>query len=315
MVFPFLPFILAIATIKNEKHIRMVIYSLILGYTIPVLGSTFLIVTGKSEMVMGSSLYERQAGLSSGVHTLGHAMLFFSFVYAFYILITNRKDNSIEFMVVTTLFLLALFCMFKSYTRTVFLGGLVFWSIFLWRKNKIILFLLYVIGLLIFLFYISYIQNLIWQTKGLSNVSHDINTASSGRVWIWEHNIKLLLEQPITRIMLGVGLGHELDRIPESFDKWAGSHNDFLSVTIMLGIIGLVLYVLIYGAAIKALLKGRINYELKYLYYGIFTSVLIMNFISNSYIVRFQMAQLFWLFIGILYAIQGKKLHMSTVNA
>jgi O-antigen ligase len=305
MVFPFLPFVLASAVVKSHNDIERVLYAIILGYTIPILGSTLLIVLGTSQTFIGSSMLERQSGMSSGVHTLGHAMLFFSFVFAFYILMTEREKKSAEFSVIMLLFLLSVFCLYKSFTRTVLLGALIFWSIYLWRKNKKALLLLAAVGSLILLFYTAEVQNLIWQTRGLSRSSYDVNTASSGRVWIWEHNMKILSDQPITRIFLGVGLGHELDLVPESHMKWAGSHNDYLSLTIMLGVLGLFIYLLIYLASFITTIRSKISKDHKYLFVAITASVSVMNFVSNSYIVRFQMAQFFWLFIGLFISLQA----------
>lgn len=218
-------------------------------------------------------------------------------------------------MAVTILFILSLFCMYKTYTRTVLLGGLIFWVIFLWKKNKKALLLFAVAGSVISLLYMTSVKNLFWQTRGLGKSSHDINAASSGRTEIWEHNLKILADQPITRTILGVGLGQEENPIPDTFDKWAGAHNDYLSLLFMLGIIGLVLYLLIYGVVIRAVLNERFNRGIKYLYLGMAVSVLTMNIVSNSYIVRFQMAQLLWLFMGIFYAMQGKNMKIATENA
>lgn len=157
------------------------------------------------------------------------------------------------------------------------------------------------------MFFSADIENLIWQTKGLSKKVHDLNVASSGRIYIWKNNLKSFIELPFTIKILGVGLGHELDRIPGSSKMWMGSHNDFLSLLIMLGFFGLIIYLLFYIVLFNDILKSRINNNIKSFYIGILVSVIIMNFVSNSYIVRFQMAQLFWLFFGIFYAIERFK--------
>ena len=307
MILPFLAFVLAAAAIRSEKDIRMVLYSLILGYLIPILGSTFLILIGKSETVIGSNLLERHAGLASGAHSLGHAMLFFSFIYGLYLLMVDRTKKPTEFKIVTILLVLSLFCMFKSYTRTVFLGSVIFWSTYLWQRNKKALILLAAVGSVIGVLYMADAQNLLWQTRGLKKPTYDISTASSGRTWIWEHNLKLLSNQPSTRIIMGVGLGNELDYVPGSFDKWVGSHNDYLSLIITLGVLGLMIYLMIYGAVFNAILKSKIDRQFKYFFLGLMVAVFIMNFVSNSYIVRFQMAQLLWLFVGLFYAMRHMK--------
>jgi hypothetical protein len=46
-----------------------------------------------------------------------------------------------------------------------------------------------------------------------------------------------------------------------------------------------------------------IDIKLKIIFIGILFSVIAMNFVSNSYIVRVELAQYFWLFMGIFYAL------------
>jgi O-antigen ligase len=119
---------------------------------------------------------------------------------------------------------------------------------------------------------------------------------------------------PLTKKLLGVGLGNELKRFPGTISiMWAGSHNDYLSLTIMTGIIGLLLYLMIYGSVFFLLLSAPLSQEIRLFGIFVFISVIVMNFVSNSYIVCFQMAQLLWFLIGLLYA-QGKiesRLHQA----
>jgi hypothetical protein len=68
------------------------------------------------------------------------------------------------------------------------------------------------------------------------------------------------------------------------------------------GIIGVLLYLMIYGSVFFFLLLAPMARELRLFGISVLISVIIMNFVSNSYIVRFQMAQLFWFLIGLLYA-------------
>ena len=240
MIFPFLTFFVAYSSINEESHIKIVLKALICGYAVPILGSAFLILTGKSETVVMSNLWERQEGLSAGVHTLGHSMLFFSFIYCLYQVMFSEKSKAWNFFI-TILLLTSLFCLYKTYTRTVFLGALIFWSIFLWSYNKKAFFILCISGLLLGLvFYSADVENLIWQTRGLSKKVHDLNVASSGRLHIWTNNLKFLADLPLTIRILGVGLGHGLDRIPGSFKMWIGSHNDYLELLITLGVFGFV---------------------------------------------------------------------------
>ena len=61
---------------------------------------------------------------------------------------------------------------------------------------------------------------------------------------------------------------------------------------------------LLFASLFVNISKSILSRHIKFLYFGILVSVTIMNFVSNSYIARFQMAQLFWLFMGIFYALE-----------
>ena len=83
IVLPFLPFFLTKTVLNTQKNIIFLLQSLVWGYFLPIFGSICIILLGLSDTVVTGSLVERQAGLSSGPHTLGHLMLFFSFLFAF----------------------------------------------------------------------------------------------------------------------------------------------------------------------------------------------------------------------------------------
>ena len=48
-------------------------------------------------------------------------------------------------------------------------------------------------------------------------------------------------------------------------------------------------------------ISGETN-SIDYLFFGFISSVIVMNMVSNSYMSRVELAQLFWLFAGLFYA-------------
>lgn len=299
-VIPFLPFFLVIAAVREPLQVRMLFGALVIGYLLPIIGSTLLILLGKSDVMVTGSMLERQAGLSSGVHTTGHLMLFFSFLFGLYQIVFKDKKRLYQILLFVLL-LGSLFCMYKTYTRTTMLGGLLFWSSYIWfiRRRWFMPFvaLLLVIGLL----KSADVQSMVMQ-KGYHSKQVDINSASSGREWLWKHNLKLFSELPFESQLLGVGLGREAKPYPGRMNvMWAGSHNDYLSLLVTVGVIGLLLYLLMYGVMLLDLMLTSWNRDLRYFMLSVIGPVLVMNLVSNSYIVRTQMAQLFWFLIGLLY--------------
>ncbi len=311
MVLPFLPFFLTRAVVLRQKSVTLLLQSATWGYVLPVTGSLVVIGLGISTTMVTGSMVERQAGLASGVHTQGHLMLFFSFIFALYCLLAPDKRKFKRFMFV--LLLATLFCIFKTYTRTVILGGAIFWfgHLFFWKRK--LFFLLLAVALAASVFLLQDIRNLVTQEHAVSNQGGinrkiTLNTASSGRIGIWQHNLRLYADLPLTTQLLGVGLGRELDRIPGTADQqWIGSHNDYLSLLITTGVLGLLFYLMIYGTVFATLVFRPLERRLRVFGLALLAAVMVMNFVSNSYIVRFQMAQLFWFLIGLLYALAAQQ--------
>lgn len=303
-ILPFLPFFLTRAVV-DDRGCTSLLWVLTLGYIIPVIGSVIMIVLGLSETMITGSMIERQAGLASGVHTLGHLMLFFSFVYALFLLMEEKK--TVHKLVMFVIFCGSLFCIYKALTRTVILGGICFWfsHLFFWKRT--LFFLVLIVSIICVTWQYDSIKKIITQENAISQTSHsqkvDINVAGSGRIGIWLHNLKLYADLPFTRQLLGVGLGNELKVIPGTMNKkWYGSHNDYMSLLITGGAIGLFIYLILYLVLFFSFITAPVSFEFRLFCLSMLFSVMLMNFVSNSYIVRFQMAQLFWFLIGLLHA-------------
>jgi hypothetical protein len=81
------------------------------------------------------------------------------------------------------------------------------------------------------------------------------------------------------------------------------SHCDYLSLFMGLGPVGLMLYLFLYVILLYDIFYSPIDLKLRIIFFGILVSVMVMNFISNSYIVRVELAQYFWLLMGIFFAL------------
>jgi len=186
------------------------------------------------------------------------------------------------------------------------LGALIFWSIYLWSVNKKWFLILIFTGIVLGAVYYSNMQNLVLQDNHAHKKVDRLNVASSGRIELWRHNINVFGELPLHMKLLGVGIGNEWKKVQKTQTVVVGSHNDFLQVLMMQGIIGLFLYLWLYGILMLKILFSEVNKHIKIIFVGFLVAVLVMNFVSNSYIARFQMAQLFWLFMGLFFVFNNK---------
>jgi O-antigen ligase len=121
---------------------------------------------------------------------------------------------------------------------------------------------------------------------------------------IWSHNLAIFAKLPIDRQLAGVGIGNFMGNsfaadIQASskltMNHVWNSHNDFLEMLMEIGIIGLLLTLVLYVAIGRAILrlpgKGRHGFL------ALFLAVVVMNILSNSYIARFGLAQMFFMLL------------------
>ena len=296
LTLPFLVFLSVRIFIIDLDQIKTILIALFLGYLIPIGMSVRDLVAGRafqeSDYYTGLS---RFSGAYAGVHTLAYAMLFFSFLYC---LINWRFQIKGYLPKLGFFFLLfiSFVCLYKTYVRTVLSGFMLFWLIFLWGYNKRIFAAAVVLCFLVGIMSSQRIQTIVWKTN-----EYDTNTASSGRLTLWNHNIKLFLNSSLPQQLLGRGLGVESKNVIGSdTDVWS-SHNDYISLLMTVGLIGLLLYFFLLISLMYDIFLSSLDKRAKYLFGAIFASVAIMNFLSNAVVFRLELSQYFWLFMGFFY--------------
>ena len=181
-----LPFVFffAIRVIINEpKQVKLLLTVLILGYCFPLVGSFYQIIQGvtatKVESITG---IERHAGLFLNIRVFSYAMFFISVFFYIQVIINQLRSRQIK-LALLCLLIISLFCLFKTYARTAFIGLAIFWGISLFGYKKKYFVIVLISSLIIGVLYLSTLQQIFFKTK-----EFNASTASSGRSWVWEHN-------------------------------------------------------------------------------------------------------------------------------
>ncbi len=305
-ILPILLFYVVRITITDINAIKALLTSFILGYSFLILGSTFLIISGRSEsIIVYHSGIERFQGMASGQHALAHSMFIFSIIYALFKIYYINTSKILEYILLLLL-ICSIYCLYKTFTRTALLGLIIFWMILIFGCNKKLFVSLILGALIISFFNYEKIHQVIWQVEPDIGHSENIDHASSGRLTLWSHNLYIFSQLTIVEKMLGIGIGNEGTQIKELQNITAFSHNDYLTLLMTTGIIGLLLYLLIIYNFIIHVTTLYLEYKVKYIFISFFVSVCIMNFFSNSYINRFELGQLFYLFMGLAYQLQSE---------
>lgn len=291
---PFLLFFSVRIFITRQSQMNTLLTALVLGFLIPITLSTYNVALGRNiQMVEFWNKLSRHSGAFAGSHILAYTMFFFSFFFCLFNHFVQPSRRLLRFAI-GAFFLLSIYCLYQSHTRTALIGFIAFWFIYLWGKNRKSFFAAIVVSALAGIIFYGHINSLIWKKN-----ERDLNTATSGRFTMWEDNIQIFLDSTIPQQLLGRGLGH---------DHRIAFHNDYLTLLASLGIIGLFLYLILLVCLLWDIFLCR-NEKTKYLFGAILLSVAIMNFGSNAVVFRVEFSQYFWLIMGLFYCIKQDSEH------
>ena len=296
-----LPFIIIflITFIVTETRAISYIYKIIfLSFIIPIVYSFYSILNRKGDYASDYlSGIERFGGAYQGSHILAYSMLFFIFFVALIIMHDNNIKRYFK-LHNFALIVISIFCLYKSSTRTAYVGFFIFILIMalgVSQKQKILTLFLFI---LFFFTVISsdHFQKIFWKTE-----DRDYKTASSGRTELWDNNLSIFKKMSFPQKIIGLGLGCEGKFIKEFNKKVEPSHNDYLSILMSLGILGLTIYLLLLITVLYDIFNSNIRHQIKFTFLGILISVMVMNFLSNAVIFRVEFSQYFWMIIGLYY--------------
>lgn len=309
-IVPPLTYILLRKSFRSFFQYTTCLKLMIFGCAIPIIGSAIAIMLGFGpEKVNFWTGMTRHAGLYSGSHSLGHSAGFFLLALVAYLYMCNKKWKIKHSLCVRFLFsvvvLAAIYCLMKSHVRTVLIGLLIFalYVTYIYNKKALILGALIIGVAAIMMTPILYL--LFFDVIDAASGNKPFHDAGSGRPFIWEHNINVFSELPIEQQLIGVGIGNIVVNTNEdtvysdtkisTSNVW-NSHNDFLETMMQTGIIGLILQLFIHLSLFNIMIKSNQTY--KHIYIGAFIAITFMNIASNSYISRFGLSQMFYMYFA-----------------
>jgi O-antigen ligase len=299
-VLPFLGYVVAKNILVERGAYRTLILIMILGFVPPLVVTTVMTLLGKgAEWVnfwTGSARYQ---GLYSGPHNMAHNMTFLLMLIGLYVALSRtdgaKRLSRRTLVLLSTMALAALYCLYFSGVRTAIIGLAVFAAMVLLFVNRRAL--LWGVAVLV-LIGIGFSQQLrdrlyyesVAMERDTTATSDEI--VASGRPYIWRKNMEEFLAMPIDRQLAGVGIGNSKRRPGSDLKQIGDSHNDVLEVLIQTGIVGFLLFLGLNLALFLAVL--RLQGIERYAFLGLFLAVMFMNLASNSYVSRFGLAQMYY---------------------
>jgi hypothetical protein len=302
LILPFALFIAVCVIVTNEKQIVTLLAFILVSYLIPLIGSAYLIMIGES---IGKTIYQtgliRYEGMYLKVHTLAHSMFIFIFVLLLYINLNKIKSKKIHLYFLYFLFLIALFNLFKSYTRNVWIGTFILLNFYFLGQRKYFYYAFLIFGVTTVAIVSSEFNTIFFDFLEPLRGERDISGLGAGRLGMWSSVLKEFNSLSWEVQFIGVGIGEA----KKGFGISRG-HNDFLSLLYSTGYIGFFLYTAFLSRVGYDIIRSSIERHLKYLFLGFFCAVIFMNTASNSYLSRIEMGQFFYFILGIYYVLNNK---------
>ncbi|MCG3203045.1 MAG: hypothetical protein NFCOHLIN_02962 [Gammaproteobacteria bacterium] len=307
LVLPPITFMVLKRAIATQRQYVRLLRLMIIGFAIPVALSAYAIHegTGLAARIFWTGL-ERYSGVYNGIHTMGHNMGFLIMSVCVYLMLCDENVKASITRLTMMCFLpvlcgAALYCLFHGQVRTVYVGLFVFLSIVLVQySTRWFIFFAGAVILSVAMFASIY-STVFFDVVDVFSGHRDIKEAGSGRPLIWQHNLRIFANLPIDQKIAGVGIGNYLTdpfRDIDAADKitsehvW-NSHNDYLEMLMEIGVIGLLLTMWLYAVIAKRVLQ--IERRARIVFLGLLVAVGVMNVLSNSYIARFGLAQMFFM--------------------
>lgn len=299
-VLPFLTYVVAKSIIADREQYKTLVFIMILGFVVPVMMTAGMTAMGHgAEWVNYWTGEPRYQGVYSGPHNMSHNMTFLLMLCGVYVVLSLDKRGKLVMSLpkkylLAVLTVTALYCLYKSGVRTPFLGLFVFFAVFFYFVNKRLLVLGGVaVAVVAAIFSLQIRERFYYESIMFERTGHvEEQELASGRPRMWKQNLDEFVRQPIDRQLAGVGIGNWVGNEHSDLQEIVESHNDLLEILMETGVVGLIIFSALNVTLLRAIL--RMNGHEKHLFLAIFAAVLVMDFVSNSYVTRFGLAQMYY---------------------
>lgn len=306
---PFITYVVIRNSLRSKDQYIKLLWIMVVGFSIPIIATTLLISMNKGVYVQNywTKLY-RFTGTYPNPHDLGHNMTFFIMLVGLYVVFLKEKyvrdGKTIQMwrkVFIGLLVGMALYCLYKSYVRTAYLGLIVFIALWLYFKNKKLFFISIAGMAAVITISWSLVTLIFHDVAEVAEGSRDTEKIAGGRPYIWKHNLTGFSNLTIDRQFAGVGVGNRYDVLSKGVrgeDNFWNSHNDYLEVMIQTGIIGFLLFLTMQILLFRAVV--RLPKSERGIFIAIFLAVTFMNLASNSYVTRFGLGQSFYMILAFI---------------
>lgn len=293
--------------VKNIVHERAdymnMLFWLIVASSIPVLVSAGLILAGSGiDRVNYWTGVVRYEGAYVESHSFGHSMTLFLMMLVVYFGLLRDHGGAPPALkwAAAGVAAVALYCLYMSQVRSAIVGLIVFAAVYLYFLSKKWLLIGAVAASVIAVTTVSYWLYVLVPELEVKQRGMEVNVMElgSGRPTYWLHDLKLYLDLPIDQKIAGVGIGTGDPAADQAVEYKLYGHNDWLDILTQTGLVGFSLFALLQILVFRSIL-GLSGRE-RYLFLALFLAVTIMMFVSNSYMWRIQVSQIYYMILAFL---------------
>ena len=224
----------------------------VIGIIQALTGSDFV----KGYILVSQGNFYRAIGTYSSFLTFGGNQLFaFAVGIAFFISLRKWSMDKYKYFFFSVVIFLSIVA---TFTRSVWIAAIIIillgtYIIIDKKRFLIVLGGLFIIGFILF----NVIPDL--QARFLSIFSQSQN---EGRLTLWATSWEIIKDN----LLLGIGNGNFPEyfliyKVPGFYNAFSHAHNDFINVTVINGIVGLITWVVVWVAWFYYTIKGYINIE------------------------------------------------------
>jgi len=308
LLLPFTVFFAVRSTVDTEKRAKVIFLCLVVGFIVPVIASAVRTLRGQGvEMVVFETGLARYMGVFTGPHAFAHSMFICLMALVLYDHFRSQEGNRSLWITIgmSGLGLIALFNIYKSYTRNVYIGLAAFMVIFLWGRRSYKLLGVSMSAIAGFVLFSSSFHDIFFDVVDpLAGKSKNFGEMGSGRVGGWSNMLSRFFNASLVDQIRGLGISAQTTIT--SGAHFGGAHNDFLSVLLCFGYIGIAIYFALFMSLVLIVVIADADRNYKIIMIGFIVAVACMNMLSNSYLTRFELAQYFNMSLGVFFGLSDR---------
>lgn len=307
LLVPLLSYTIAKNVLSDRLQYSRMIVWLLLGFTVPTILSAWLIAGGNAgaiDMVNYWTDIVRWEGVYTHSHNLGHSMTFLIMALIAYVTLCTghgvaaagilRRAENVGLVALAGV---SIYCLYMSQVRSAILGLVTFLAVYTFQYKKR-LFVLGAGGIVVLammtlpFWFASVFPEFDMRQRGLEVDTLDLG---SGRPRFWLNDLTVYAALPIDEQLGGVGVGATRT---EGDERELYGHNDWLDLLTQTGLVGFLLYAALQITLLRGILK--LSGRERHIFLALFLAVNVMMAVSNSYVWRIQVSQLYFIILAFI---------------